>query len=462
MPIPSITKPIEDLAIPENSAASTVDLFQTFDDPFTTGQIASFEFGDDSLGGGVTNVLLFDQTGAGAPATVANFLNYVDDGDYDSSIFHRSVPGFIAQGGGFGVDPELDFNVNLDAISAIPADPPVVNEFSDQRSNTRGTIALAKLGNDPNSATNQWFFNLGNNSQNLDNQNGGFTVFGEVLTEEDLAPVEAIAGLQTFNVTESFNEPAPEFAGAFSDLPLIIEDADNADFVGLNRVTVSQASELEFSIIGNSNPELVEAVISESGELSLNYAPNQSGEARIALQATNLLGDSVEERFTISVGDVTPNLDPKESTVYRFLNQDLGVHLYTSSAKERDFIEANLDNYTSEGDSYVSVDPFTGSPDPEKVYRFRNVDTGTHLYTIAEKEKEFIEDNLSNYTLETESFFVYGEEQPGTVPVYRFFSPATGTHFYTPSAKERDFVEDTLPNYESEGIAYYTFPVAEV
>ncbi len=70
MPIPSITKPIEDLAIPENSSASTVDLFQTFDDPFTTGQIASFEFDDDSLGGGVTNVLLFDQTGAGAPATV--------------------------------------------------------------------------------------------------------------------------------------------------------------------------------------------------------------------------------------------------------------------------------------------------------------------------------------------------------------------------------------------------------
>ncbi len=318
------------------------------------------------------------------------------------------------------------------------------------------------MGNDPNSGTNQWFFNLGNNSQNLDNQNGGFTVFGEVLTDEDLAPVEAIAGLQTFNVTQSFNDPAPEFAGAFSDLPLIIEDADNADFVGLNRVTVSQADELEFSIIGNSNPELVEAVISESGELSLNYAPNQSGEARIALQATNLLGDSVEERFTVAVGDVTPNLDPKESTVYRFLNQDLGVHLYTSSVKERDFIEANLDNYTSEGASYVSVDPFTGSPNPEKVYRFRNVDTGTHLYTIAEKEKEFIEDNLSNYTLETESFFVYGEEQPGTVPVYRFFSPATGTHFYTPSVKERDFVEDTLPNYQSEGIAYYTFPVAEV
>ena len=462
MPIPSITQPIEDIAIPVNNAASTFDLSQTFDDPFTTGQIVQFEFTDSSLGNnGITNVLLFDQEGAGAPAAVTNFLNYLNDGDYDGSIFHRSVPGFIVQGGGFKVAAELGFDANLGAIEAIPADPAVVNEFSAERSSTRGTIAMAKVGNNPDSATNQWFFNLGDNSENLDNQNGGFTVFGEVLTDEDLAPVNAISNLRTFDATAAFNDPVPEFAGAFGELPLIVEDADNADFVGLNSVTVSQADELEFSVLDNSNPELVNAVVSEEGQLSLEYTADLSGEARITLQATNLLGESVEERFIVSVGDVEPDLNPQESTVYRFLNPDLGVHLYTSSEKERDFIEENLDNYVSEGSSYISVDPFTGSPDPAKVYRFRNLDTGTHLYTISEQEREFISDNLDNYTLENESFFVYEEPQPGTVPVYRFFSPATGTHFYTPSEQERAFVEESLPNYQSEGIAYHTFPLAE-
>ena len=65
------------------------------------------------------------------------------------------------------------------------------------------------------------------------------------------------------------------------------------------------------------------------------------------------------------------------------------------------------------------------------------------------------------FSLETESFFAYTEQQPGTIPVYRFLRPDTGSHFYTPSARERDFVEENLPNYQSEGIAYYAFPVSE-
>ena len=256
-------------------------------------------------------------------------------------------------------------------------------------------------------------------------------------------------------------------ADPFTDLPLNTGSPDDSnidsedDFVRLTGVSVREADELEFSVLDNSNPELVEAVISDEGELSLQYTQDQSGIARITLQATDLLGDSVEERFIVAVGDAEPDLNPQESTVYRFLNEDLGVHLYTSSEREREFIADNLDNYTSEGSSYVSVDPFTGNPDPAKVYRFRNLDTGTHLYTISEREREFIEDNLDNYTLEDGSFFVYTEEQPDTIPVYRFFNPDTGTHFYTPSEQEKDFVENSLPNYQSEGIAYYTFPIAE-
>ena len=139
-----------------------------------------------------------------APATVANFLNYVNRGDYNTSFLHRSVPGFIVQGGGFFFDPEL-------GALPINSDPPVINEFN--VSNTRGTMAMAKLGSDPNSATNQWFVNLADNSENLDNQNGGFTVFGRVLGD-GMDVVDAIAGLDIVNVGAPFdNLPVINFSG---------------------------------------------------------------------------------------------------------------------------------------------------------------------------------------------------------------------------------------------------------
>ena len=118
-----------------------------------------------------------------APGHVQNFLNYVSDGDYNNSFIHRSVSGFIIQGGGFS------FNESL--FNYVPTDPPIENEFG--LSNVRGTVAMAKLGTDPDSATSQWFINLADNSANLDQQNGGFTVFATVVEGMDV--VDAIASL---------------------------------------------------------------------------------------------------------------------------------------------------------------------------------------------------------------------------------------------------------------------------
>jgi len=122
---------------------------------------------------------LFDTA---APETVENFLNYVNDGDYDGSFIHRSAPGFVLQMGGYVFDPaQGDFFG--EGTSHIPEDPPVVNEFG--MSNIRGTIAMAKRS-DPDSATSEFFFNLADNSENLDNQNGGFTVFAQVVSGQDV------------------------------------------------------------------------------------------------------------------------------------------------------------------------------------------------------------------------------------------------------------------------------------
>ena len=130
-----------------------------------------------------------------APATVANFLKYVNRGSYNNSFFHRSVPGFVIQGGGYTFDT---------SYKEIPADPPVRNEF--RISNLRGTLAMAKLGNDPNSATTQWFFSLANNASILNNQNGGFTAFGRIANAAGLEVMDRIAAVPVVNAGSPFDQ----------------------------------------------------------------------------------------------------------------------------------------------------------------------------------------------------------------------------------------------------------------
>ncbi|MEO0687257.1 MAG: peptidylprolyl isomerase, partial [Cyanobacteria bacterium J06649_11] len=392
---------------------TTIDLTARFDDPSTTGQIARFEFADNINNGGTVDVLLFDQSGVGAPATVENFLNYVEDGDYDDTIIHRSVANFIVQGGGFAVENSQ--------VVELPADEAVVNEFSPERSNLEGTIAMAKLGGDPDSATNQWFFNLGDNSANLDNQNGGFTVFGQVLDESELESIEAINALEFVN-----GVPVLDSLLTLDNVPITDTAApiNTDDFVGLESVSLVSEDELEFSIVSNSNEELLEASITD-GELSLDYADGEFGEATITLEATNLLGESVEEAFTVTVEEnfepiveetsapdtveedfepiveETSAPDTFGSEIFRFLDPDTGIHFYVNSAAERDDLIVNEPDYIAEDLGYTTVE--SSVSDAQSVFSFFNQDTGAYLYTVDQKEKEFIEDNLNNYSRESDS-----------------------------------------------------------
>jgi cyclophilin family peptidyl-prolyl cis-trans isomerase len=153
-----------------------------------------------------------------APITVANFLTYVNNHNYDNTIIHRSVSDFIIQGGGF-----------TNQLAAVVSYGPIQNEFSSTRPNVRGTIAMAKVGGDPNSATNQWFINVADNRANLDNQNGGFTAFGKVIGE-GMSVVDTINSLQTYNL-----------GGNFTDIPLINYTPPNlytSNLIGFTSVTV--------------------------------------------------------------------------------------------------------------------------------------------------------------------------------------------------------------------------------
>ena len=140
-----------------------------------------------------------------APLTVANFLAYVRGGDYTNVFFHRSarlpapsLAPFVIQAGAFKW-------TGAGSIERVTTRGNVRNEFSAARSNLRGTVAMAKVAGDPHSASSQWFVNLNNNSANLDNQNGGFTVFARV-TAPGMATADQIAALPVVNGGTNFAE----------------------------------------------------------------------------------------------------------------------------------------------------------------------------------------------------------------------------------------------------------------
>lgn len=121
---------------------------------------------------------------AAKPVTTTNFLRYVADGAYDGMFFHRSVPDFVIQGGGYRV---ANRGATNEAVQRIPSRAPITNEFKvgPFLSNVAGTLAMAKTS-DPNSATSEFFFNLKDNtSLDATNNSGGFTVFARVIRGAD-------------------------------------------------------------------------------------------------------------------------------------------------------------------------------------------------------------------------------------------------------------------------------------
>lgn len=134
---------------------------------------------------------------AKAPVTVENFLQYVKDGFYDGTIFHRVIDGFMIQGG--GLEP---------GMKEKQARAPIQNEADNGLPNARGTIAMART-NDPHSATAQFFINVADNaflnfrSQSVDGW--GYCVFGKVINGMEV--VDAIKGVAT--TTKGFHQDVP-------------------------------------------------------------------------------------------------------------------------------------------------------------------------------------------------------------------------------------------------------------
>ena len=140
---------------------------------------------------------------AKAPITTKNFLRYVDDGSYVGTIFHRVIPGFMAQGGGFD-----------QALKQRPSYPPIKNEADNGLPNDMATIAMARTQN-PNSATRQFYINLANNAfLNTQGNRTGYAVFGKVI--KGFPVVEKMATIPTTSNPQTGMSDIPQ-------QPIIIE-----------------------------------------------------------------------------------------------------------------------------------------------------------------------------------------------------------------------------------------------
>lgn len=241
-----------------------------------------------------------------APITVNNFLNYVNDGDYVNSFFHRYIENFVLQGGGFKSSTSSFSDPSVaNSFTSVPTDAQIQNEFDNfaKRSGTgatvtsgntvinlgsgidlsnvvvgdrirltgfnnstllnitavndsadtvtiatpptgstasnvtwtifpkvnlTGTLAMAKVGNNPNSATSQFFINLANNDANLDLQNGGFTVFGQILDQSILNDITNFNNISLFtaNLTGAQEVP-PVTTSATGSATLALNNGNN-------------------------------------------------------------------------------------------------------------------------------------------------------------------------------------------------------------------------------------------
>tara|TARA_Y100001960_G_C14585157_1_gene782772 strand:+ start:303 stop:1055 length:753 start_codon:yes stop_codon:yes gene_type:complete len=172
---------------------------------------------------GSFQVNLFDQT---TPKTVENFMKYVNADRYQDVIFHRLEPNFVLQGGGFFYEGSIPLS-QVESFGNVDNEPVY--------SNVRGTIAMAKLAGDPNSASSQWFFNLKDNSANLDVQNGGFTVFGQVIGD-GMDIVDKIAKLERCGSIPLVDYSQEKCADDQVN-------PDESNFITINAVTIIDNSE---------------------------------------------------------------------------------------------------------------------------------------------------------------------------------------------------------------------------
>ena len=289
---PVVSAQIPDLTVYDSTPANEIDLNTKFSDPNLPANTVRL-----TTDLGTIDITLYDQQ---TPITVDNFLSYIDSGAYLPNdpnfgtpapiFFHRSVPGFVIQSGGY-VSTQDPFSPPNMLPGPVVTFSPIPNEARPDLHNVRGTISMAKLSTDPDSATSQWFINLADNSgppSNLDSTNGGFTVFG-VVSAAGMTTADAIAALPAYNFSGIYGS-------AFTNLPLRNYSSGYPKVTNLARVN-GITRPMIFSAMSDHPAIASASVISND----LFVQGKSAGSATITVTATDAAGATASQSFQVTV-----------------------------------------------------------------------------------------------------------------------------------------------------------------
>lgn len=287
--------------------------------------------------------IVFELNAELAPITVENILNYVNSGFYDDTLFHRVIPGFMVQGGGFTT-----------GMVNSPTNDPIILESDNGLSNLRGTIAMARTSV-PDSATSQFFINLVDNSfldyQNVGNP--GYAVFGEVVS--GLSIIDGIAQVSTTTVGGYQNVPLADVVitsfqqtalGQINDTSTN-EDAAYSYDASAHFTDVDTGDTLTYSaVIDNGDSTTSDlptwlSINSTTGVLSGTPANSDVGSLDIKVSATDDDTASVSSSYTLTVNEALVFPD-----VYKdYIDAEAGVNAHIMTLKDSGSISTWGENY---------------------------------------------------------------------------------------------------------------------
>ena len=286
--------------------------------------------------------------------------------------------------------------------------------------------------------------------------NGNNLLFG--FQGDDFLSVDAGASMLAGGSGNDLYQLTPDSAGsqiedsAGTDNLIITNDDFNAD------ITLARPATGTIGIYKLDNDLAIDlnsdGAIDSAEDITIAnfFDGNDLGTGAIE-QINNLTSSEIVEYFTTNSQPYSP--------VYSFYRDDFNTYFHTTSEKEKEAIDDRLPKFNYIGESFNSMfDSVTGSPleGAKPVHRFLNRSTGAHLYTISEREKNYIADNLSNYSYENVAYYAYETQQAGTIELYRFYNLNDDLHVYTTSTSERDSMLDNESIFRPEGnngVAFY-------
>lgn len=305
--VPVMRQLLPDYRDSTSQTSRTIDLSQFFGTAEVLPELVrlTYEFEDaaNTLQQRNLDFLLFAEE---TPLTRDNFLGYVERGDYLGSAIHRSAPQFVIQGGGFGI---TSLATGL-ASTTVVTQGEVLNEFGIV--NNQGTISMAKLGGDPDSATSQWFVSLAPNQDNLDFQNAGFTVFGRITratfpNAQLLDPLTNGGEFRVTNVGGAFAS-APIHFTAFDDPPTLTE----GDFPIFREVVrapipageVGTGLPLTYEVTSLASSRSFASAEIVGSQLILSYNDAQVGDnVELTISGTDEVGTVIQDTMVVTMTD---------------------------------------------------------------------------------------------------------------------------------------------------------------